>query len=161
MKMMLSLEETKMENGNGNGNGLATEKQVAALKSLAKNPALSQGLLKGVEFGSLGKKEASDLLGKCFAVADNAGFVNGDFRLRYGQNFKNGNGTFKTGFLTEQELEAVRIAHTEHCIGVLKDCQGAYPADKELQLAMFEKRADKIFTWVQQALDEKIRMLRT
>ena len=77
MKMMPSLEETKMENGNGNGNGAATEKQVAALKSLAKNPALSQGLLKGVEFGSLGKKEASDLLGKCFAVADNAGFVNG------------------------------------------------------------------------------------
>jgi hypothetical protein len=29
-----------------------------------------------------------------------------------------------------------------------------------MQLAMFEKRADKIFTWVQNSLDEKIRKLR-
>ena len=57
----------------------------------------------------------------------------------------------------------------KHCISgrengtskkVLRECEEDYPEDKEVQLAMFDKRTDKVFTWLQQALDEKVRRTR-
>ena len=143
----------------------ATEKQIIALKKFAKNPELSSGLLKGVRFDDLSKEEASDLIKKCYE-AQNNGNSNGsvlegsDFKIRFSQNFKNGDGNFSTVTLTDEELEAVRNAHREHCAEVLRDCDKDYPDDKELQISMFDKRADKVFSWIQQALDEKVRKTR-
>lgn len=145
-----------------NGEG-ATEKQVACLKRFVKeSPELSKGILKGVEFSELSKSEATDLIDKCIGERNGAesAFVNGEFRVRFGQNFKNGNGNFRTAVLSDEELEAVRSAHKQHCIEVMKDLEEDYPGDKQMQLAMLDKRCDKIFTWVQLALDEKVRMAR-
>ena len=142
----------------------ATDKQVIALKRFARNPELSRGILKGVQFDQLGKDEASELIKKCCGTQNN-GNGNGsvlegsNFLVRFGQNFKDGDG-FKTVFLTSEELEAVRNAHKEHCVEVLRECEEDYPDDRELQLVIFDKRADKTFTWLQQALDEKVRKTR-
>jgi len=147
--------------------GNATEKQVIALKRFARNSELSQGILKGVQFDELSKEEASELIKKCYEQGSSNGNGNGfltgktgDFVIRFSQNYRNGDGDFKTVYLTDEEEEAVRMAHKEHCIDVMKDLQDDYPEDRELQLAMFEKRADKIFTWIQQGLDEKVRKTR-
>ncbi|MBM3200690.1 hypothetical protein FJZ53_07150 [Candidatus Woesearchaeota archaeon] len=138
------------------GNGI-TEKQLIALKRFAKNPELSQGILKGVKFDGLSKEEASELIKKCLGQNNSSeGVLTGDsadFVIRFGQNYKDGD-VFKTVFLTSEELEAIRNAHREHCAEVLRECEDDYPDDRELQLAMFDKRTDKIFTWLQQALDE-------
>ena len=144
----------------------ATSKQIIALKRFAKNPELSQGLLKGVQFDQLGKEEASELTKKCYEKASNGNGGEvltgkaGDFVIRFSQNYRNGDNGFGTVTLTSEELEAVRNAHKEHCVEVLRDCEEDYPDDRELQLAMFDKMADKIFTWLQQALDEKVRKTR-
>ena len=144
--------------------GNATEKQVIALKRFAKNPELSGGLLKGVQFDELSKEKASELIKKCYGQQDDGNDSQTgegvDFKIRFSQNYRNGDGSFKTVTLTDEELEALRNAHREHCVEVLKECEDDYPNDRELQLVMFDKRADKIFTWIQQGLDEKVRMTR-
>jgi hypothetical protein len=149
----------------------ATDKQVIALKKFAKNKQLSGGVLKGVDFSELSKQEASSLIEKCYGSQN--GFSNGlgepeasvlhkggGFQISFGQNYKNGGNEFKTVYLTDEEENAVRNAHQEHCIDVMNTLNDAYPDDRELQLAMFDKMADKIFTWIQQALDEKVRKAR-
>ncbi|MBM3200679.1 hypothetical protein FJZ53_07095 [Candidatus Woesearchaeota archaeon] len=138
----------------------ATEKQVNALKSFAKNPKLSQGILKGVEFDGLSKEEATELIKNCIAERNGEGPAEEEteaFVISYSQNYKNGNGAFATVMLEGEELEEVRSAHREHCVEVMAECAADYPDDKEAQLAMFNHRCDKIFSWIQQALDEKVR----
>lgn len=144
----------------------ATNKQIIALKRFAKNPELSRGLLKGVQFDQLSKEEASELIQKCYDHQNGAAEENIDsnddsdeteFKVSFSQNYKNGNGSFSTVTLTEEELAEIREAHKQHCVEVLSECEEDYPDDRELQLAMFDKRADKVFTWLQQALDEKVR----
>ena len=78
----------------------------------------------------------------------------------YSQNYRDHNGTWKTVRLAIEELIKVRGAHRQHCIQILKECEDDYPNDRELQLAVFDKRCDKVFTWIQQALDEMVRQER-
>lgn len=142
-----------------------TEKQLIALKKFARNPALSSGLLKGVRFDDLSKEEASELIKKCYEAQNNAedsGEEQGsiEFVIKFSQNYKNGNGAFATIILTDEELESVRQAHREHCAEIMAQCEEDYPDDKELQMAMFTHRCDKVFSWIQQALEEKVRSKR-
>jgi len=134
-----------------------TEKQVITLKKFAKNPELSREILRGVEFGNLTKQEASELISKC--INRNPKEEPGEFRMKYSQNFKDGSGKFKTATLTDDEVDRVREAHREHCKQVLEECEEDFD-QPEVILSVFEKRCDKIFTWIQQALDEKVRKKR-
>lgn len=145
----------------------ATSKQIIALKKFAKNPELSRGILRGVQFDELSKKEASDLISKCYdhenCVTDCSSDIDGEnseLRVKFSQNYKDADGSFKTATLTNEELGEIRDAHRKHCEQVMDECSEDYPDDRELQLAMFDKRADKVFTWIQQALDEKVRQKR-
>ncbi len=145
----------------------ATDKQVIALKRFARNPELSRGILKGVQFDQLGKDEASELIKKCCGTQNNgdgegsAEEEGGDgFVISYSQNYKNGNGAFATIILDGGELDSVRRAHREHCAEIMAECEEDYPNDKELQLAMFSHRCDKVFSWIQQALEGKVRAKR-
>ena len=79
---------------------------------------------------------------------------------RFSQNYRDLNGTWKTVKLTVEELTKLRSIHRQHCIKILEECEDDYPNDRELQLAAFDKRCDKIFTWIQQELDEKVRQER-
>ena len=139
-----------------------TEKQLIALKKFAKNPELSRGILKGIDFDGLSKEEASELIKKCYEANGN-GEDNGEegdgegFVIRFSQNYKNGNGAFATVMLDGEELESVRRAHREHCAEIMEECEEDYPDDKELQMAVFNHRCDKVFSWIQQALEEKVR----
>lgn len=137
----------------------ATEKQVLTLKSFAKNPILSRTIFKGVQFEKLNKKEASDLITQCYA--QNPTMVDtGYFGLSYTQNFKDSNGRFRTVTLTDQELFGVREAHRKHCHQILSECKDDYPTEPGNQQCVFHKRCDKIYTWIQLALAEKVRMER-
>jgi hypothetical protein len=78
----------------------------------------------------------------------------------YSQNYRDLNGTWRTVKLTAEELMKLRGAHRQHCIQILEECEEDFPNDRELVLAVFDKRADKIFTWIQQELDEKVRQER-
>jgi len=141
----------------------ATEKQINALKKFAKNPELSKGLLEGVQFEGLDKEEARELIGKCYDLVNTNSEEeqeDSSFKVRFSQNYRNGDGKFGNVRLSSEELLKVREAHSQHCIKVMQECEEDYPADRELQLAMFDKKADKIFTWIQQALDKKVRMAR-
>ena len=82
------------------------------------------------------------------------------FQVRFSQNYRNGNGKFGTVFLSEEELGRVRQAHRKHCLDVLAECEADFGGDPGKVLTMFEKRADKVFSWIQQALEEKVRMSR-
>jgi hydroxylamine reductase (hybrid-cluster protein) len=140
----------------------ATEKQVLALKKFARNHELSRGILRGIQFENLNKKEASDLIDRC--IKQNSNFKNADElddpKIKYAQNFRDNNGKFRTTALSEQELEKIREAHRQHCQQILSECSEDYPEESELILAVFDKRCDKIYTWIQQALDEKVRQQR-
>jgi hypothetical protein len=140
----------------------ATEKQVLALKKFARNNELSRELLRGIEFENLNKKEASDLITKC--IEQSSTFRNADElddpKIRYAQNFRDQNGKFRTTALTDGELERIREAHSKHCEQILLECKEDYPDETEIMLAVFDKRCDKIYTWIQQALDEKVRQQR-
>jgi len=138
----------------------ATEKQVMALKSLARNPELSQGILKGIKFSELSKQEASQLITKCYGKKENNEEQHDEDGVRYSQNYRDNYGIFRTTNLTEEELKGVREAHRKHCQEILEECNEDYPEEPELILAVFDKRCDKIFTWIQQALDEKVRKQR-
>lgn len=84
----------------------------------------------------------------------------GSFQMKFSQNYRNGNGKFGTVFLSEEELGKVRQAHRRHCLDVLADCEADFGGDPGKALTVFEKRADKVFTWIQQALEEKVRLSR-
>lgn len=145
----------------------ATNKQIIALKRFAKNPELSQGILKRVSFDDLSREEASDLIKECYAKRSDKSFESASSIVEgcgsngsFSQNYRKDDGKFGTVTLTDEELFEVREAHKRHCIEVLSDCEEDYPNDRELQLSMFDKRVDKVFTWIQQALDEKVRRVR-
>jgi hypothetical protein len=137
----------------------ATEKQVQTLKKFARNQELNRGLLRGIEFENLNKKQASELITKCinqsstFKGADELD----DPKVIYAQNFRDNNGKFATTTLTDRELEGIREAHRQHCQQIMEECQDDYREETELVIPVFDKRCDKIFTWIQQALDEKVR----
>jgi hypothetical protein len=134
----------------------ATEKQVLTLKNFERNPELSKAFFKGVQFEKLNKREASELITKCYAQSDNKG-ESGDYSMRYSQNFKDSNGKFRTITLTEEELLGVREAHRKHCQATLIECKEDYPTEPGNQQCVFHKRCDKIYTWIQLALADKVR----
>ena len=133
----------------------ASDKQIMALEKFAKNAELKK-LLGDVKLGDLSRKEASDLIDKCIGKI-NANRID---KLKFSQNFKQNDGKWGTAQLSKEELEAVRDKHMKHCIEVMNELEEQFPDDRELQIAMFNKSADKVFTWIQQALDEKVRQVR-
>lgn len=139
----------------------ATEKQVLTLRNLARDFELNKGLLKGVEFEKLSKKEASELITKCYDQQKNRAKVplqnTTGYQMRYTQNYKDLNGKFRTVTLTDEELAAVREAHRLHCHQVLSECKQDYPTETGSQQCVFHKRCDKIYTWIQMAVADKVR----
>ena len=140
----------------------ATENQIITLKKFGKNKEISNGILKGVDFDGLNKEEASDLISQCIAHVNgkngNGSGKNKDFSdAGYSQNYRNGNGEWKNVSLTDDEIVKVREVHRQYCKEIMEECVEDYPDDQERQLTMFDKRADKIFSWIQKALDEKVR----
>jgi hypothetical protein len=139
-----------------------------ALKKFAKNKEIYNEYLKGVQFDELSKEEATELIGKCYdhvngnetTVEDEDEHGDGEFEIKFSANYKNSNGSFGTVILSDEELVEVRQAHRQHCEEIYNQCVDDYPGDSGVQIAMFEKRADKIFTWIQQELDEKVRQER-
>ena len=79
---------------------------------------------------------------------------------KFSQNYRDSDGAWKTVALTAEELVRIRQAHSNHCDQIFQECIDTYPKDKDAQIAMFDKRCDKFFTWLQQALDEKVRQAR-
>ena len=138
----------------------ATEKQVIALKKFAKNPELSKGILKGIEFKDLDKQQASELITKCINQTNNIYGEESEDKIRCSQNFKDAYGIFRIATLTHEELLKIREAHREHCRQILNECRDEYPGEPDVHLAVFEKRCDKIFSWIQQALNGKVRQCR-
>ena len=63
--------------------------------------------------------------------------------------------------LTDEEILNIRDADKRHCKEILNECRDEYPGEPEIQIAVFDKRCDKIFSWIQQARDQKIREQRT
>jgi hypothetical protein len=145
-------EEKKMES--------ITEKQIIALKKFAKNPELSKGILKEIEFKDLDKQQASELITKCINHTNNTHAEEGEDKSRYSQNFKDVYGIFRIATLTDEEIATIREAHRQHCKEILNECRDEYPGEPDVQLAVFSKRCDKIFSWIQQALDGKVRQCR-
>ena len=137
-----------------------TEKQVIALKKFAKNPELSKGILKEIEFKDLDKQQASELITKCINHTNNIYGEEGEDKIRYSQNHKDAYGIFRIATLTDEEITKIRKDHSEHCRQILNECRDEYPGEPDVQLAIFEKRCDKIFTWIQQALNGKVRQCR-
>lgn len=153
----------------------ATTKQIIRLKKFVKdNPELSRGLLKAVQFDQLSKQEASELIEKCYGYQNGSRDENGDqncaqnndsnecsnSKVIFSSNYKNRDGTFGTATLTEEEIAKVRKNHGEHCTEVWNKCKEEHPNNKKLQLAMFDKRCDHSYTWIRQALEEKVRQCR-
>ena len=135
------------------------EKQLRALKHFAKDPEVSKKLLKGVQFDDLGKQEASDLLAKCRAHEKQDKAVSYASGL-FAQNYRKDDGSFATVYLTTEELESLRQSHRGHCMSVLKECVNDFKNNPEHLAVVFEKRCDKVFSWIQQALDDKVRTAR-
>ena len=137
-----------------------TEKQVLALKKFAKNSELSKGILKGIEFEDLNKQEASDLITECIKQTNNTYGEDGEDKIKYSQDFKDTYRIYRMTTLTDEQITKIREAHREHCKQIINECRDEYPGEPDVQLAVFEKRCDKIYTWIQKALDEKVRQCR-
>jgi len=135
----------------------ATEKQIMALKKFARNRELSKGILKGIEFKDLDKQHASDLITQC--INQNGNTYNGkdQDKVRSYQDFKDAHRLQRTTTLTDEEILNIRDAHKRHCKEILNECRDEYPGEPEVQIAFFDKRCDKIYSWIQQARDQKIR----
>ena len=133
----------------------ASDKQIVALEKFAKNANLKK-LFQDVKLDGLSRKEASDLMDKCIGKVQASRIE----KLKFSQNYKNNDGQWGTAQLSKEELESVRDKHQKHCIEVMHELEDQFPDDRELQIAMFNKSADKVFTWIQQALDEKVRQVR-
>jgi len=135
----------------------ATDKQLVALEKFSKNSELKK-LFENIDLKNISRKDASKLMEECIKQVNEKAAT----KLKnviFSANYKNGNG-WKSVMLTDAELESIRGAHKRHCEKIIDECHKEYPESKLMALAMFEKRADKVFTWIQQALDMKIRQRR-
>lgn len=127
----------------------ATDKQKALLKDLARNKQLST-MLKNKDLDGLSSKDASTLIDRCMK------------RIRPEKEqakpekpASKGYAVFDAVRLCEDEEAEIRRRHREHCKKIMKECIKDFPDDKDLATAVFSKRADKIFTWMQRAKAEK------
>lgn len=76
------------------------------------------------------------------------------------QNFRGDNGAWSVARMTLEEEEGLRKVHREHCKKILRECIDDYPKNLDMAVALFEKRADKFFSWSQSFLEEKVRLSR-
>ena len=76
------------------------------------------------------------------------------------QNFRGDNGAWSVARMTAEEEEALRKAHREHCKRILRECIDDYPKNLDIAAALFNRRADKFFSWSQAFLEEKVRLSR-
>jgi ABC-type branched-subunit amino acid transport system ATPase component len=84
-------------------------------------------------------------------------------KLLFCKTFKNGNG-LQVVKLNEKEEAKVRALHDVESIRIFRSCmedaQSLTDSPErrlKIALALFDKRCDKVFTWMQRALDEKAR----
>lgn len=75
-------------------------------------------------------------------------------------NYRAENGAWSVARMTANEEEELRKVHGEHCSKVLRECISIYPEDYVLAIALFDKRADKFYSWAQAFLEEKVRCMR-
>ena len=82
-------------------------------------------------------------------------------KLLFSKNFNNGQ-AWQTVKLSQEEEAKVRTLHDVESLRILRTCMEdaqllSDSADRCLQiaLALFDKRCDKVFTWIQRALDVK------
>jgi hypothetical protein len=81
------------------------------------------------------------------------------------QNFRN-NGGWATLTLTEQEIGRLEELHRGYTERVMQECledarmRFGLADCTAVAAAMFEARAEKVFTWVMRALQDKTRMVR-
>lgn len=82
-------------------------------------------------------------------------------KLLFCKTVNKGNG-WQTVTLSEEEEDNIRALHDVESIRIFRVCMedAQYLTDNperrlRVALALFDKRCDKIFTWMQRALDEK------
>ncbi len=82
-------------------------------------------------------------------------------KLLFRKTFNNGIGR-QTVQLSEEEEDKIRTLHDIETIRIFRACMedAQYLTDNperrlRVALALFYKRCDKLFTWIQRALDEK------
>jgi hypothetical protein len=100
---------------------------------------------KGTQQSSEGSSAESEIIAKPFLFT---------------QNFRGDSGAWQVARMTAEEEEALRKAHREHCKRILKECVDDFPKNLDIAVALFEKRADKFFSWSQAFLEEKVRLSR-
>ena len=137
---------------------MATEKQIEALKKFQRNKDLKE-IFEGEDLNKITKKRASEMMEKCVTHSKNRKNGKG-ISWKYSANYRNGNGAFHTVSLTDFEIDKIREKHRMHCKEIYKQCQADFADDVEGRLAVYDKRCDKVFSWIQQALDEKVRLSR-
>jgi len=82
-------------------------------------------------------------------------------KLLFCKTFNNGIG-WKTVNLSEEEEDKIRTLHDIETIRIFRACleDAQHLSDSpercfRIAIALFHKRCDKIFTWIQRALDAK------
>jgi hypothetical protein len=131
----------------------ATEKQKALLKDFAKNKELGS-ILNGKDFDELSSKDASGLIDRCMKKIKQK--KNSKDSKKPASNYKGGFGMMDSVQLSEVEEAKIRNQHRKHCNKIMVECIKDYTDDPEMITAVFSKRADKIFTWMQRAKAEKL-----
>ena len=75
-------------------------------------------------------------------------------------------GMWKVLCLSDREIEQIMTAHRQHTINVMKESledakSMIKSSDNDMvACALFEARAEKLFTWIQRAFDDKTRNAR-
>jgi len=141
---------------------------VIKLKKFAKDREIYDKHLKGIEFIELSDKQAEELLEKCkkTRAAENGSNAAGDgpnldpSKVVFSQNYEKEKGRWDSVELTDEELAEIREHHREDCKAVMKEVEKDFPKSSVLQAAVFQVRSDKIYTRIQAALKEKVRLVR-
>jgi hypothetical protein len=129
----------------------ASTKQKKLLRDFANDKKL-QPILNGKDFDKLNSKEASDLIKECMK---RNGQKDRSKQSAPSKGNKSSYNNLDTVELTEKEETQVREEHREHCKNIMQECLDDWPQNKQVAIAVFEKRADKIFTRLQRAKTEK------
>lgn len=87
--------------------------------------------------------------------------MTGNRKLLFSKNINNGEG-WQTVSLSEEEEAKITALHDVETIRILRACTEDaqfLTANREqtfqIALALFDKRCDKIYTWIERALDNK------
>ena len=140
---------------------------VIKLKKFAKDREMYDKHLKDIEFTELSDKQAEELLEKCkkTRAAQNGSNPAGDgpnldtSKVVFSQNYEKEKGSWDSVELTDEELAEIREQHREDCKKLMDEIQKDYD-DSVIQTALFTMRSDKIYTRIQAALKQKVRLVR-